>query len=101
MFFQTVKQVKIIIYIKTGILMIKGTTYKQFIDEEFEKIKRCLKYDATIPIFDSKEKTEVIIENDNETESAFQSIWSDIDKNRNAIRTLDTNILTLYRIKSQ
>ena len=67
MFFKCVKQIRLTIYMKTGVVMIKGATFNQFINEEFVNIKSFLKHDPTLPVSNETKDNE----NNKDTEPAF------------------------------
>ena len=67
-----------------GVLLVKGKSFRTFIDEEFPKIADLIE----------NIHTPVIAQVDY-NKGEMETIWQDITKNRNAINTLESSVLML------
>ena len=102
---KNIKQVKVLVYIKTGILMVKGQQYKEFIINEFSEIaKEILSLPLMInPLYRQPDNVEPICptniaeEEKKELESGLSLAWEDIEANKKAINIIEKNIESLIK----
>ena len=98
-FYNKVKQIKMFVYIKTGIIMVKGPLYKDFIVNEFVKIVDASKLNTLISPMNNItldiEKDGENEENNKETEKELLMVWENMSSNRNAINIIENKIESL------
>ena len=99
-YFENIKQIKILLYLKTGILMVKVQLYKVFITKEFTKIANEIVSIPPVanPLYNEPDETEPPCTSDiddgdkNELETEISLAWEDIAANKKAISIIERNI---------